>query len=255
MGKKEKKKTPPGPKGAPEWVVTFTDMISLLVTFFILLLTFSSLEENDVVKVDAWLFGKRGVMDGRGSALAESPESDLVSEVNAVRGAKQAHARPPDGLDESLVEMGQNKTEAHQEISFSDTPDGLVLEFGEAEAFAPGSDRVNSSLAQSLAEIGRVLENYQHLIVVEAFTDDAFRETPLHRTPEALSFSRAQNAAEAMLTGSSVVSDRVQIAGLGQAQPRGDNTTTGGRTHNRRVQIRVLSLSRGRAAALGQEVR
>ncbi len=254
MGKK-KKKAPSGPKGAPEWVVTFTDMISLLVTFFILLLTFSSLEENDVVKVDAWLFGKRGVMDGRGSSVNESPESDLVSGTNAVRGAKQPHVRPPDGLDESLVEMGQSKTEAHQEISFDDTPDGLVLEFGEAEAFAPGSDRVNSALARSMAEIGRVLEHYQHLIVIEAFADDAFRATPLHGTPEALSFSRAQNALEAMLAGSNVVSERVQIAGLGTAQPRGDNTTTDGRTHNRRVQIRVLSLSRGRAAALGQEVR
>ena len=42
----------PGVEGAPEWITTFVDMISLLVTFFILLYTFSSIEE--------FLKGKRG---------------------------------------------------------------------------------------------------------------------------------------------------------------------------------------------------
>lgn len=255
MGKKKAKKKPSGPKGAPEWVVTFTDMISLLVTFFVLLMTFSSLEEHDMVKVDAWLFGKRGVMDNRGSVMAESPESDLLSETNVLRGAKQPHTRPADELDENLAEMGQKKTDAHQELSFDSMPDGLVLEFGEAETFSPGSDRVNNALARALGEIGRVLEHYEHLIVVEGFTDDAFRPTPQHGTAEELAFARARNAADALVSSTRIVQERVQVAGLGSAYPIESNETAEGRTRNRRVQLRVLSLSRSRAAQIGQEVR
>ena len=61
MAKKKKKRPEdPGPKGAPEWVVTFTDMISLLVTFFVLLMTFSSIEDYDRLRVDGFLTGTRG---------------------------------------------------------------------------------------------------------------------------------------------------------------------------------------------------
>ena len=255
MGKKKKKKAPSGPKGAPEWVVTFTDMISLLVTFFILLLTFSSMEDYDMVKIDAHLFGKRGVLDSRGSQAQAAPESDLLSATDLQRGSLQPHTRPPEELEENLAEMGQAKTDEHQELSFDSLPDGLVLEFGEEEAFAPGSDRVNVALAKSLAEIGRVLEHYQHLIVLEGFTDEAFQKSARHGTPESLAFARAQNAAEALLAGTRIVPERVQVAGLGSIDPRGPNDTAQGRAKNRRVQLRILSLSRGRAIQLGQEVR
>ena len=42
MAKKKKQQEDEAPPGAPEWIVTFSDMISLLVTFFILLMTFST---------------------------------------------------------------------------------------------------------------------------------------------------------------------------------------------------------------------
>ena len=256
MGRKKKgKKAASGPKGAPEWVVTFTDMISLLVTFFVLLMTFSSMEEYDMVKIDAWLFGKRGVLDSRGSAMAESPESDLVSESDLERGSSQPHVRPSEALEENLVEMGQKKSDAHQELSFDEMPDGLVLEFGEAEAFAPGSAQINGALAKALGEIGRVLEHYRHMIVFEGFTDESFQPNARYRSAEALAFARAQNAAQFMLANSNVVPERLQIAGLGAQDPRGSSDTALERTKNRRVQVRILSISSARAIQLGEELR
>ena len=69
--RKKEKKVDSGPPPAPEWVVTFTDMISLLVTFFVLLMTFSSLHAYDVLQIDAWFDGNRGVHKSKGAILAD----------------------------------------------------------------------------------------------------------------------------------------------------------------------------------------
>ena len=50
-------------RGAPEWVVTFSDMMSLLLTFFILLLSFSTLDNRRVREVLGSLKGALGVLN------------------------------------------------------------------------------------------------------------------------------------------------------------------------------------------------
>lgn len=245
MGKKDKKKKPEagGPPGAPEWVVTFTDMISLLVTFFVLMMTFSSMDTYEALKVDSFLTGGSGIREYNGF-VASAPEHDQVSATHLTRGARQAHARPPQELPENLEEMGQKADDEHLGLNFAAFPDGLVIEFDEADAFGPGETRVNDHFRKSLAEIGEVLGHYPFLIVVEGFTDDAFRPTPKYPTPEALSFARAESAAQALLRESRVLHELVQVAGRGMAEPRSEGDSATNRVLDRRVQLRVLSLSR-----------
>ena len=235
-----------GPPGAPEWVVTFTDMISLLVTFFVLLMTFSSLNHHDLLRVDSFLWGGIGVAEDRGSAPT-APEKDLIAATDLVRGAQLPHVRPPEELEESLVEMGQRATSQHLEVDFERMPDGLLIEFGREASFAPGSAELPAGLRAALAEIGRVLEHYPHLVVVEGFTDGRSTPSPRFPTAEALSFARAEAAAQALLEESGMVPELLQVAGRGAAAPRGDEGTARGRELDRRVQLRVLSLSRSLA--------
>ena len=77
--RKKRRHEDPGPPGAPEWVVTFTDMISLLVTFFVLLMTFSSLDAFDALKIDAWLDGNKGIHATRGWVMPDLPSSDVIA--------------------------------------------------------------------------------------------------------------------------------------------------------------------------------
>jgi chemotaxis protein MotB len=254
MGKKKIVKDE-GPAGAPDWVVTFTDMISLLVTFFVLLMTFSSMEEYDYLKVDALLSGNTGVMENRGSVLPDTPEEDFVAATDLQRGAVKPHVRPPDKLHENLEEMGQKVTDQHLEMTFDHLADGLVIEFGREEGFDRGSADLSPALRQSLGEIGRVLENYPHLLVVEGFTDSRFTGTTHLPTAEDLSFARASAAADALVEASGMPAVRVQVAGHGAADPRASNADPEGRLMNRRVQIRVLSLSKLRASYLEGDLR
>lgn len=253
MARKKKKviQEDPPPAGAPEWVVTFTDMISLLVTFFVLLMTYSSLDPNTVLLVRSLLDSNTGVLSGRpGDTVPDLTSDTTVSNQDLLRGARSAHSRPPESLSENLAEMGQEASEDHREIDFSQSPDGVVIQFDMRSSFQPGSAELPAYLRKSLGELGKVLEHYSYLIVVEGHTDDHFRETPTYPTAELLSMARARNAAKHMLESSKLQSMLVQVSGLGADRPRATNTTPEGRQLNRRVQLRVIALSKVRAGAL-----
>jgi len=179
----KKKPEDSGPPGAPEWVVTFTDMISLLVTFFVLLMTFSSLEQHDLLKVESWLSGDTGILENRGMVQPPVPQDDYLAATDIRRGALRPHTRPSDKLAENLAEMGQKKTEEDIEMSFENVADGVVIQFGDEDCFEPDSVRIPPALRKGLGDLGRILENYPHLVVVEGFTDS--HHSPTWRYPTA----------------------------------------------------------------------
>lgn len=239
------------PVSAPDWIVTFADMISLLVTFFILLMTFSSLDSYESFLVHGNLTGTRGVLRDPGGATApEPPQADLISAMDGARGASSPHTRPPEGLPDSLEEMGQRLSEQHLEIDLSDVADGLLIHFDPRTAFAPGSAQVEPALARALGELGRTLQHYPHLVAIEGHTDGAFEPSPSYPEAEDLAMARAQAAARVLLEQSEFPQTLLQVAGLGDAHPLASNASARGRAANRRVEVRILSLSRTRHADL-----
>ena len=258
MARRERTQQPEEPPaGAPEWIVTFSDMVSLLVTFFVMLMSFSTMDQREaMVVLEAFAESRGGIVENEaGHSAVEPPAQDRMSAVHPARGADRPHARPDEALAESLVEMGQRDDDEHLAIDLSQVVDGLLIRFGPEAGFAPGSAEVRPALRRSLGELGRTLAPYGHLVVVEGFTDAAFAPTPQHPSPEALSAARAAAAAQAMLEASSLDPVRVQIAGLGAARPLAPDDTAGERSMNRRVEVRVLSLSKSRAARAEAERR
>lgn len=250
MGRKKQREEPSGPAGAPEWVVTFTDMISLLVTFFILLLTFSSMDSYEALKVDSFLQGNRGMHAAGGSSLVDVAKEDQLAASNIERGANRPHTRPPESLQASIEEMGQSESSAHRALDMNDVGDGLLIEFNAAESFAPGSTELSSALKKSLNEIAEVLQHYPHQVVVEGFADAAFKPSPSFKSADEISLARANAAADYMLQSSELSPKMVQLAGLGSREAVADNATATGRQLNRRIRIRVLSMNEYRATSL-----
>jgi chemotaxis protein MotB len=249
MGKKKQRPVDDAPPGAPDWVVTFTDMISLLVTFFVLLMTFSSLDDRDLLKIDSWLHRSSSLLDEKdGSSVQQTLEVDQIAATDLRRGARQPHSRPREELLDNIDEMGRKLTEDHLRLDLSQHIDGLILEYNEAAAFAPGSAEVSPELEKCLRETAQVLEHYPYMIVVEGTADGAFRPTARYETPEAISCARASAAAAVILANSGLRPEVVQVAGLGDTLPRGDDKTAEGRSANRRVRVRVLSLSNLRSS-------
>lgn len=237
-----------GVDGAPGWVATFVDMISLLVTFFILLFTFASIQEYDTFAYPKNIIGTSGTLDRAGGQHVDAPANDIMSAMDLKRGGTNPHSRPADKLPDNLEEMGQRLTNEHIEFDVHNVQDGIRLRFDDRAVFAPGSDRVNPVLRKALNELGLVLENYQHLIVVEGFTDDQFLATPQFPTAEALSMARAHAAAKVLLRDTQISPKTIQLAGLGyRPLPGRDAKSALDRAANRRVEVRILSMSEHRS--------
>ncbi|MEZ6002987.1 MAG: OmpA family protein [Planctomycetota bacterium] len=237
-----------GIDGAPGWVATFVDMISLLVTFFILLFTFAAIQDYDAFSYPRNIVGTQGIMDKSKGEAIEAPDDDIMSSMDLMRGSSNPHTRPANKLPDSMDEMGQRLTDEHIEFNAVDVQDGLRIRFDDRAAFAPGSDKVNPVLRKALKEMGQTLQNYQHLIVIEGYTDDQYQPTPDHPTATDMAMARAYAAAKVLLKESQLAPETIQLAGIGDVPlPGRDSTNPLDRAANRRVEVRILAMSEHRA--------
>ena len=249
MAKKERDDE--APAGAPDWIVTFSDMVSLLVTFFVMLLSFSTDSPVDNFPIPGiQIGGTTGAIKSERGPDVVAPDIDLIAATDARRGAKIPHARPEAELPENLAEMGVEAAEDAIEIDFRKALDGVLVQFDGESSFSPGSATVPPALSRRLRDLAGILQHYQHLVIVEGFTDSEFEPTAGYPSKESLSVARARAATEIMLRESTLPPELVQLAGLGDARPRQSNDTAYGRRLNRRVEIRILNLSTARAALL-----
>lgn len=240
-----------GIDGAPPWVATFVDMISLLVTFFILLFTFSAIQDYESFTIPVEITGTRGVLSNKSGDTITAPADDLMAATDLSRGATNPHSRPPDELPDNLEEMGQKLTDEHVEFDAGKVKDGMRLRFDPRASFAPGSDRPNDVLRTALREVADVMQHYQHLLVIEGFTDSAFVPTPEYPTAEELALARAEAAAKVILATSDVSPKTLMVAGLGDKPlPGNQNASAVERRDNRRVEVRILAMSELRASQI-----
>lgn len=237
-------KPPPDdpPASAPEWIVTFSDMISLLVTFFVLLMTFSTSSKKDQeLKTRARMPATEGVFYRKSSgAIPREAVENRLEAIESLEGELLKHARPDVVLPDDRSTMGQRPTPEDREIDLVPIYDGLRITFPEEASFAPGSSTPTPELSRSLSEIGRVLAHYPLLVVVKGHTDARFQPTPVHAEPESLSLSRAHAAATILLRDGSISPERVQVAGVGSRKPVAKNDSALGRLRNRRVELEIV---------------
>ncbi len=218
------------------WLVSYCDMISLLVTFFLMMMTFSSKEEFDVHQVGIGLLNGRG---GIWKSPISFPEQEELDPSVVGRLARD------------LAAMGEVQA-GEQATSIQTQQDGFAISFDTKSSFAPGSATVTPALQKNLATVSGALQGYTNLVVVEGFTDDRFQPTPQYPTAEALGIARAQAAARVLLENSLIAPDQLQVASAGALRPRTTNDSATGRTSNRRIEIRVVSLAKPKLGASGE---
>lgn len=210
------------------WLVSYCDMISLLVTFFLMMMTFSTKAEYNVTEVGVGLLrGRGGVWN---TPLAYPQQTDVEPSVVGRLAREVA----------SLCEAQPGE----QPASLRSLVDGFTISFDLASSFPPGSAEVTDTLRKNLIRFGTAIQTYTHMVVVEGFTDDRFQPTPRYPNAEAMGLARAQAAARVLLESSLVQPEQIQIATHGALRPRASNDTALGRTSNRRIELRVISLAK-----------
>ena len=92
-------------QGAPSWITTFVDMISLLVTFFILLFTFSSLRDYEAFTFPKNILSTTSIWSQTGKRDMYAPDDDYMSSFDLARGARTPHSRSNVELLEQIGDL------------------------------------------------------------------------------------------------------------------------------------------------------
>ena len=238
-----KKKAPEGGGGAPAWLATYGDMVTLVLCFFVLLYSFSTL---DVVKFQS-------LANSLSSALNFTPAADMV-----VEGQGQAGGKATETANSTRIPQKQNSYEAdrvlarveeiiqqnsmQKDVTVTVTERGVVISLSEQLLFPSGSAEIQPEAARMLYKIGGVLMEFRSQIAVEGHSD-AEQPAPgsIYRDNWALSSARAAAVTSYLNFKVGIREDNLQAVGFGSRQPLVPNDTTEHQALNRRVDLVLLS--------------
>ncbi len=240
----KKKKTEEAPAGAPEWMATYGDLVTLLMCFFVLLFAMSTVDNQKFVAVMKSFQGSAGVLEG-GMSLKDSeyifdglPESKQTNDQEAIR-QKQEAKRLKKALDEFKknndqqfdydVEVGARGVK----ITF---PDNVFFDSGKAE-IKPQSYALLDYMSSILSE-GDFAER---AIRIEGHTDNVPINTLQFPSNWELSTGRASRVVRYFIEQRGMNQFRFAPIGYGENRPVASNDTAEGRAANRRVDIVVLT--------------
>ncbi|WP_319469839.1 OmpA family protein [uncultured Trichococcus sp.] len=255
--------------GSPEWMTTFSDLMTLLLTFFILLYSFSSVSNDKFMKAAGSLqdsfvgSGQKSILDG-GQWIPEDKENvgvnatagDAASlsdmEMAAIEAAKaeaaQAELFTTEGqtmiaVDPEVIKMYQEakdfveKNGLSEEISMSMDADGVYMNVKEAILFAPGSAVVTESGRSALQKVAELIANFENKVVVEGHTDNIPHHDQKFESNWELSAGRAIAVLRQLAEQQKIDPARLSAVGYGEYNPLVPNDTAEQRAENRRVNI------------------
>ncbi len=217
------------------WLITYADMITLLMIFFIVMY---SLSKIDVAKFKT-LAESLAAVFGAGGMILESPGPAVVP------------GSPPEQIKE-LVEKAQlEKLKQRLEnyirenglaakVSVSTEERGIVLSFQDDVLFDLGSARLTDKAKEILGKVAPILVDTPNYIRIEGHTDNLPINTPRFPSNWELSAARATNVVQELIHNHGLPPHKLSAAAYGEYRPRVPNDSDYNRQLNRRVNIVIL---------------
>lgn len=225
-------------KGSPLWMTTYGDMVTLLLTFFVMLFAFS---EIDKAKYDQIAESLRGALKGMPSVLESGrlPREEALLVMDPI-----ATVTPEfEGLYESLNELlGDEEVAGATDIYMDER--GLVVSFKEKLFFDIGSAEIKPAARDLLRRVGQVLARGENQIRVEGHTCDLPIRTERFPSNWELSVGRATNVTRFLIDEAGISPKRMAATGYAEFRPMVPNTSEENRTKNRRVDIVLLAMEK-----------
>ncbi len=228
-------------KGAPEWMNTYGDMVTLLMCFFVLLFAFSSIDAQKFEAVMQSFQGSAGVLSG-GKSLSEAPMVFDAMPENQTSNNEVIEQNQLENLKEKLEEY-LNENDMESEVTLELESKGLIIRFKDNVLFDPGRATIKPASTDIIDFLGDLLmseELVDEEIRVEGHTDNVPNISTLYPTNWELSTGRATNVVKYFVEEVGMTPMRISAAGYSEYHPIDTNDTAAGRAANRRVDIVVI---------------
>ena len=221
-------------EGAPAWVVTFGDLMSLLLCFFVLMLSFSDMDRKKYKIVSGSLKNAFGIQ--RKVPTFESPKGQKM----IAREFEQTIilTRIEDEIINQIkTELKSNIKSAEDLVDVKVSENQISIRLMGETTFDTGKAEIKPQFKQFLINIGSILNKSPGEVIIAGHTDNVPLYGGRFRSNLGLSIARAGSVAEFLLQNTDIEPDRVSTMGLGEYRPLASNDTPEGRQKNRRVEI------------------
>lgn len=272
-----KRKQEDPPKGSPAWMSTFSDLMNLLLCFFVLLFSMSTVDaekfemvvqslqstfsilpsggatigDGELISSGVSMLEKFDIYFNSSSALPkgdEEPEDTVTNPDTTVTTEEAQETLENAGLTES-EQMAEQVSRLLQSYGLEDQVD---VEFNEyytlinlngALLFDSGEATIREEVLPVMEKIAVILNNYtNNLIEIEGHTDNVPPAAgERYSNNDILSMYRALNVADYIRDNTTLDPAHIKSSGRGSYAPIADNSTAEGRAKNRRVEIKIYN--------------
>lgn len=273
-----KRKERPPEEGSPAWMSTFSDLMNLLLCFFVMLFASSTMDEGKIQKIAASFDNTTfnilnnssvSMVDGdlmSGGVTQLKSIKSILSEAgknvegttgeNAVSSSSDAEKLSDEALKNEYEKRGEEQSEEmYNEIIQSAEAymidDQIVMDYNAQYVeldlngsilFDSGSAEVRNDAKMFLQKIASILVKYKYCVIeIEGHTDDIPISTSEFENNRELSAERARNVYEYIIEQENFIDSNLKIAGYGESKPVASNATEEGRAKNRRVVIKIYN--------------
>ena len=273
-----KKKPEEAPAGSPAWMATFSDLMNLLLCFFVMLFSMSTIAEDKLEEIVASMNSSFSIFSGGATAIGDgilvsngvSQLNELSEYINSVGKAADSDSEvtdlkendnEPQGIEEMLEKIEEHKLGENEEtaetiaeavkesnlmdqIEITFTAQYVQLSMKGALLFDSGSAELKEEAKNLLDKVGVILERYADgVIEIEGHTDNVPMHSARYASNEELSDARALSVFYYLAENTTLDPASLKHAGMGDRVPIADNSTPEGRSKNRRVEIKIYNYS------------
>ena len=213
---------------APFWMTTYGDIMTLLVTFFVLLISMSEVRMKKFKDAISNFQRQPGVLSGR---------SSIVPMQNSGTPSSKSKIRQRDKRYKAFLEKLRRK-DLEDDIQANLVEDGIHIIIADSLMFRTGRARLIEPSRSILRLLTDLLSEDVKSVVVEGHTDDRPIDTERFPSNWELSTARAATSVRFLQENAPKYDpSNFTVVGYGSHHPRASNETSEGRARNRRVEI------------------
>lgn len=220
------------PEGAPEWMVTFGDMMSLLLCFFVLIVSFSTM---DVVRYRSLVGSLRSAFGSQNTIQSKAIQSKTTA-ISLGQNMPGNQSLTWEELENDLVTMVE-KEGLTGEATLNRTDRGIVLRVKGTVVFETGGASLRPESLPLLAKVAAIARAFPRKIYIEGHTDNIPLRSEAYPSNWELSSSRASAVVRYLTDMQHITPEKLVASGFAHTIPIANNTTTAGRAKNRRVEF------------------
>lgn len=220
------------PQGSPPWMATFSDMMSLLLTFFVLLLSMANFEPTKFALTVQSLQGAFGVLES-------FPTVPIHPVVKIPKKTGDEQKRKQSLEDARKIKEVIEAKQLEEAVKVEITEKGMAVLLRDPVGFGSGSADLKEQGKEILGDLGEIIKSNPNLkIRVEGHTDDVPISGKFASNWE-LSSARSLSVVRLLSEKTGITPANMSAVGYGEFRPMVPNTNEQNRALNRRIKIFV----------------